>query len=110
MPEGAQLPFETDVWLPLSQLGPDLLTNRVRHPLEVVARLKPGATLTQARGEMETIAGRLQQTYPATNKTIGVTLAPLRSRLTVRYERDIDVRSRPRGQILVIGLTVLAVR
>lgn len=41
---------------------------------------------------------------------IGVTLAPLRSRLTVRYERDIDVRSRPRGQILVIGLTVLAVR
>jgi hypothetical protein len=41
---------------------------------------------------------------------IGVTIAPLRSRLTVRYERDIEVRSRPRGEILVIGLTVLAVR
>ncbi len=41
---------------------------------------------------------------------IGIVIAPLRSRLTVRYERDIDVRSRPRGQILVIGLTVLGVR
>ncbi len=41
---------------------------------------------------------------------IGVTIAPLRSRFTVRYARDIDVRSRPRGEILVFGLTVLAIR
>lgn len=39
---------------------------------------------------------------------IGLVLAPIRSRLSVRYEYDIAVKSRPRGQILVIGLTVLA--
>ena len=82
MPRGAQLPFETDLWLPLSQLGTDLLTNRVRHPLEVVARLKPGGTAEQARAEMEAISMRLQQAYPATNKTIGVTLEPLHEQLT----------------------------
>jgi putative ABC transport system permease protein len=82
MPRGAQFPFDTDVWLPLSQLGTDLITSRVRHPLEVVARLKAGVTIDEARAEMSAVAGRLQQAYPATNKTIGVALDPLREQLT----------------------------
>ncbi|MBO0861126.1 MAG: ABC transporter permease [Chloracidobacterium sp.] len=82
MPQDAQFPFDTDVWLPLSQLGTDSLTNRVRHPLEVVARLKAGVTVGQARAEMEAIAARLQQAYPATNKTFGVTLGQLHEQLT----------------------------
>jgi predicted permease len=82
MPEGAQFPFDTDVWLPLSQLGTDFITNRVRHPLDVVARLKAHVTMDQARAEMKAIAGQLQQSYPATNKTIGVALDPLREQLT----------------------------
>jgi predicted permease len=82
MPQDAQLPFDTDVWLPLSRLRTDLLTNRVRHPLEVVARLKAGVTAPQARAELEAIARRLEQEYPATNKTIGVSLDPLHEQLT----------------------------
>jgi putative ABC transport system permease protein len=82
MPRGAQFPFDTDVWLPLSQLGTDLITNRVRHPLEVVARLKTGVAIDEARAEMNAVAGRLQQAYPATNKTIGVAVEPLREQLT----------------------------
>jgi predicted permease len=82
MPQGAQLPFETDLWLPLSQLGEHMLTSRVRHPLEVVARLKAGVTVEHARAEMEAIASRLQQAYPETNKTIGVILDPLHEKLT----------------------------
>jgi hypothetical protein len=39
---------------------------------------------------------------------IDFTLAPIRSRITVRYCRDIVVYSRPLGRILVFGLTVLA--
>ncbi len=82
MPQGAQLPFDNDVWLPLSQLGTYPLTSRTPHMLEVVGRLKAGVTLEQARAEMETIAGRLKEAYPASNKTIGVTLDTLRERLT----------------------------
>jgi putative ABC transport system permease protein len=82
MPQDVQLPFDTDIWLPLSQLGNYSLTSRVPHVLEVVARLKAGVMLEQARAEMDAIAGRLRQAYPATNKTIGVMLDPLHERLT----------------------------
>ena len=82
MPPGVQLPRQSDVWLPLSRLGQGNLTSRTFHTVEVVGRLKPGVTLAQARHELEVIAGRLQQSYPSTNKTIGVTLAPLQARLT----------------------------
>ena len=39
---------------------------------------------------------------------IAVSIAPLRSRLSVRYEHDIYVKSHPFGQILVISLTFRA--
>lgn len=82
MPQGVQLPLEADVWLPISRLRPEEVNNRVYHALEVVARLKPGVTVEQARTEMESIAVRLQQAYPATNKTIGVSLTLLHEQLT----------------------------
>jgi hypothetical protein len=40
---------------------------------------------------------------------VDVTVAPLRTRLTLRYEHDFGVRSRPQGQILVVGVTVAAI-
>ena len=97
----AQLPFDTDVWLPLSQLGTYALTSRVPHMLEVVARLKAGVTVEQARAEMEAIAGRLGQAYPATNKTIGAMLDPLRERLTS------DLKPALLALFGTVGLTLL---
>ena len=41
---------------------------------------------------------------------VDITLAPIRSRITLRYCHDIAVRARPLGQVMVIGLTVLARR
>ena len=38
--------------------------------------------IEQARKELETIADRLRQLYPATNKNIGVELTPMRRHLT----------------------------
>ncbi|WP_242342840.1 SphA family protein [Anaeromyxobacter terrae] len=39
---------------------------------------------------------------------VGVLVAPLRSKLTIRYERELGARSRPQGQLLVLGLTFVA--
>jgi hypothetical protein len=41
---------------------------------------------------------------------INFTLAPIRSRITVRYCRDVAVNARPLGQVLVFGVTILALR
>jgi predicted permease len=76
-----QYPLETDFWLPLSHLSQNDLTDRRYHSVRVIGRLKPGVTIEQARREMEAIADRLRQLYPATNKNIGVELTPMRHQL-----------------------------
>jgi predicted permease len=72
-----QYPLDTDLWLPLSHLDQRDLTNRMSHSVQVIGRLKQSVTIEQARREMETIAERLQQLYPASNKNLGVELLPL---------------------------------
>src|SRR5499426_3479850 len=78
---GEQYPLETEFWLPLSHLSQIDLTSRRHHSVQAIGRLKPGVTIEQARKEMETIAERLRQLYPATNKNIGVELTPMRHHL-----------------------------
>jgi putative ABC transport system permease protein len=78
---GEQYPLETDFWLPLSHLSNIDLTSRRHHSVQAVGRLKPGVTVEQARKEMETIAERLRQLYPSTNKNLGVELTPMRHHL-----------------------------
>ena len=72
-PAGFQYPNKTEVWTPPLKLVPELWPNqdvtqtRGMGYLAAVATLKPGVTLQQAAGEMETITARLRQQYPDTN-------------------------------------------
>jgi putative ABC transport system permease protein len=50
----------------------------------VVARLKPGVTLEQARADLDAIAARLAQAYPSSNANIGVLVDPLHERFVGR--------------------------
>jgi putative ABC transport system permease protein len=52
-----------EVWVPLSRLPATVEQDRERS-LRVMARLKGGATLAQARTEMDAIAQRLQKSHP----------------------------------------------
>src|SRR5258707_169436 len=64
------MPNEIELWAPVSHgFGSD---NRYGHYLSVIARLKPDTTQQQAQAEMDTIAGRLEQQYPESNKGRGV--------------------------------------
>jgi putative ABC transport system permease protein len=58
-----------DVWAPLAPSAA-----RERRSLQVVARLKPGVPVERARAELETIAARLAQQYPETNRGWGVSV------------------------------------
>ena len=56
----------------LAPLAPDPARNRADHRLSVIGRLADGASIDQATTELETIASRLGQQYPESNKGWGV--------------------------------------
>jgi putative ABC transport system permease protein len=86
LPVSFELPEKVQAFipLPLSAEGPSA---RKQHFLRVVGRLKPGASVEQARSNLETIAARLQQQYPDTNTGRGVTVIPIKEQFVgdVRY-------------------------
>jgi putative ABC transport system permease protein len=71
------LDSEAELWTPYT-LDARELQERGFHTLKVIARLKPGVTLEQARTEMRAIASRLERQYPDTNQ--GWTVDPVRMR------------------------------
>jgi len=77
MPPGFGLPGRCELWLPLGWMGVTLTERRSAHWHNVIARLKPGVTLAQARAELNTIQARLRQAHPG--ETIGseVAVVPL---------------------------------
>jgi putative ABC transport system permease protein len=77
MPAEFAFPNKTaEVWVPL-KLDQEELNNRGGHSLNVVARMKPGVTIEQARAEMDAIASRLEQQYPQVNTGHGANVFPL---------------------------------
>ena len=82
MPEGFQFPLRangTDLWISFSreaeaQLGTPEPIERNNHILEVVARLKRGASVAEASAELSAVARSLADSYPDTNRhtAIGV--------------------------------------
>jgi putative ABC transport system permease protein len=56
----------------LSPLAPDPARNRADHRLSVIGRVADGYSIGQATTELETIASRLAQQYPESNKGWGV--------------------------------------
>ena len=59
-----------DLWVPINPESTRYST-RIDHWLTPVARMKPGVSLIQAQTEMDVVARRLEQEYPATNKGVG---------------------------------------
>jgi predicted permease len=68
---------EPDVMTPLGQDTARYLQTRQAHPVNVVARLRPGMTLSQAQAELTTTARDLAGKYPDTNKDRTFVAQPL---------------------------------
>jgi len=90
MPERFQFPEKaTQLWEP-NTLFPNWeqqKTQRGSGVWRVVGRLKPQVSLTQAQVEMDTIAQRLEQANPESNKGLGINLVPFQVQLTGRNVR-----------------------
>ncbi|MGA9732435.1 MAG: ABC transporter permease, partial [Candidatus Acidiferrales bacterium] len=58
---------EADVYTPIGQDAANYLQNRAAHPVNVVARLRPDATLANAQAELGLIGQHLAKEYADTN-------------------------------------------
>jgi predicted permease len=75
LPATLTFPDEIDLWIPAPSVFQNL--NRPSYFLNIVGRLAPGVTLSQASAEMQSINARLWKEYPATDADIQVHLSSL---------------------------------
>ncbi len=65
LPRDFHLPLESEVWTPLVFSSDDLSpNNRGSHAYEVIARIKPGLSLEQARADMDVVSQRIMEQHP----------------------------------------------
>ena len=88
MPPGFAYPVSssrpTDIWIPYV-VPPN---QRLRDPargvlldLQVIARLKPGVSLTQAQAQMTQVASAIEDANPVWNKNVTIGVRPLRDHI-----------------------------
>ncbi|MGA3042160.1 MAG: ABC transporter permease [Bryobacteraceae bacterium] len=106
VPHGLGEMVAADLWLPTA-IDPNK-PERGNHNYGVVARLKPGVTVAQARAEMTVIARRLEQAYPATDTGWGITLFPMAEMFTGRIRPVLLILLGAVGLLLLIACANLA--
>jgi len=91
MPAGFRFLYQdVDFWAPLQLDRNQPWRQTSGRFVNVVARLKPGVAIGDARKEMEAIAARLAATYEF-NKNSSVTIVPLREELTGQVQASLMV-------------------
>jgi putative ABC transport system permease protein len=102
LPAGFRSPFDDpDVWIPGPFHTSKGAFDRANHFVPALGRLKPGATLTEARAELAIVADRLAREYPESNAGWGADVEPLQRTLTG------DVRAALLTLFAVVGVVLL---
>jgi putative ABC transport system permease protein len=97
-----------EYWVPM-QLDPamDYRAKTGRY-MRAFAKLRPGVTLAQAQKEMDGIAARLSEEYPAFNKDWGVTLVGLHEQMTGKIRPALLVMLAAVGFVVLIACANVA--
>jgi putative ABC transport system permease protein len=96
-----------DIWVPLVPAG-NQATKRYFHWLHVIARLKDGVTLDQARAEMTVVSAQLAAQYPDTNTGTGIRVITLREQITGQIRPVLFALFGTAGLVLLIACANLA--
>jgi putative ABC transport system permease protein len=99
MPDGFDFPGRTDLWLPLA---PNPAYHRGDRRLDLVARLAPGVTPTQATAEVESIAQQLATEYPDANAGWGAQVRPF-----AEWYVSPELRTRVYTLLATVGVLLL---
>jgi len=98
-PSDFELGGNVDLAVPLRQEQSPRIHNRDVYMMQVMARLRPGATLAQAESELSLIGARLARAYPASNAGRSYSLHPIR--------QDIVGNAQPTLWLLLAAVTAV---
>ncbi|HEY6825977.1 MAG TPA: ABC transporter permease [Gemmatimonadaceae bacterium] len=104
LPRGFRFFQPADVYLP-HEGNPG--TVRSSHNYQVIARLKPGATLSSARAEMSAISRSLYATYGTETEATDAEVRPLREFVVANYRTLLSIIFAAAGLVLLIACTNL---
>jgi putative ABC transport system permease protein len=75
MPPSFAFPIREALWIPLT-LDPLATARGLGARYQVIARLKPGVSVAEAKTQVATIAAQLEREFEATNKGVGADVLP----------------------------------
>lgn len=92
---------EVELWVPLTVPAEEYL-QRTAGSYRVIARLKAGVTLDQARSDLHRVSASLARQYPQ-NEKVEVGVAPLRDDMVGGVRRPLFILLGAAGAMLLIG-------
>src|SRR5271169_139415 len=101
MPAGFHFSDRADLWFPL-QMDP-LKAPRTDYFLRAVARLKPGVSVEQASGELESMLEQIHRENPAVNNNWVAHAIPLRDSVAGSYRKAVITLLVAVGLLLLIA-------
>jgi putative ABC transport system permease protein len=107
MPSEFKYPDFAETWIPMSRDSGETKLRRERY-LNVVGLIKPDHDLTSAQAELKTIAARLANQYPESNKNIIVAMTPLRERMVKNVKPSLLIIFAAVGILVLIACTNVA--
>jgi predicted permease len=103
LPSTFRFLYAADLWIPMRRGEGDGPETRMFHNWVLVGRLKPGFSMAAVQSQVDVVARRLQEQYPATNKVKGLRLDPLQSALMQPQEPRLIVLMGAVGLVLLIA-------
>jgi putative ABC transport system permease protein len=108
MPRDFEFPARTEIWLPLNFDGSPGMKQRKAHFLRPIGRLKAGVSLAQAQADTDTVARRLEATYPDTNTGWNLRLVSLREQIVGNIRPTLYILLGAVGLVLLIACANVA--
>src|SRR5271157_4268517 len=109
LPADFRFPERAQVYVPIEQWNSVELRTREEHPgLQVIGRLKPGATLEAAQAEIASIASALSHQYPKTNAGHGARVVPMKDAMVGYIRSTLILLAGAVGFVLIIACANVA--
>jgi predicted permease len=99
--------FSSQVWTPLT-FSPAQRNNFGSHYLNVLAKLKPGVSLSRAQEDLERVTGGIAERHPEEMKGRGALVQSLQDELIGNARTQLYVLSAAVGFVLLIGCVNIA--